>query len=81
METDSELEKWLQDEGLHNEGAKLLKEGFSLEQLLYHTDGEELNKIGLRKGDTLKIMRAIVRHRNANNAVNNVDVSDVSSTE
>lgn len=65
VEVDQRLAQWIQGLGLHESAQKLfLSEGFTLEEVLYDIDINDLHRVGLRGGSEFRIWRAILAHRN-----------------
>nr|CAH7714390.1 unnamed protein product [Callosobruchus chinensis] len=64
VEEDSLLNNWLEGLGIHSSARKILVgEGYTLEEVLYHIDKEELRLAGLRGASVFRIWRAVENHR------------------
>ncbi|XP_019870241.2 mitogen-activated protein kinase kinase kinase 15 isoform X4 [Aethina tumida] len=64
---DPRLGSWLQGLGIHERERKLiLSEGYTLEEVLFQIDRDDLRRIRLKGASELRIWRAILQHRQNN---------------
>ncbi|XP_058826621.1 mitogen-activated protein kinase kinase kinase 15 isoform X2 [Topomyia yanbarensis] len=65
-EPDARLDEWLDQHGFNRIIRQLIHgEEFSYDDFLYHTDQEDVRRIGLKIGVEVRLWRAIRDHRNA----------------
>ncbi|XP_074030538.1 apoptotic signal-regulating kinase 1 isoform X1 [Leptinotarsa decemlineata] len=64
VEEDDRLSKWLEGLDIHESATKIfLAEGYTLEEVLYYIDRDDLRRVGLKGGTQFRIWRAIQQHR------------------
>ncbi|KAF5298256.1 hypothetical protein FQR65_LT09767 [Abscondita terminalis] len=80
VQIDQRLCQWLQGLELDVVGQKLISEGFTLEEVLYNMDRDDLHKVGLRGGPEFRIWRAIVHHRQTSPSICNGDISEITGS-
>ncbi|KAK4881515.1 hypothetical protein RN001_004834 [Aquatica leii] len=80
VQIDQRLAQWLQGLELDVVGQKLISEGFTLEEVLYNMNRDDLHKVGLRSAPEFRVWRAIIQHRQTSPSMCNGDMSDVTGT-
>lgn len=80
VDNDQRLAQWLQGLDLQESSKELLNEGYTLDEVLYEIDREDLHRVGLQGGPELRIWRAIIQHRQNTSNLCNGDMGDVTGT-
>ncbi|CAH1173520.1 unnamed protein product [Phaedon cochleariae] len=82
VEEDPYLARWLEGLGIRENARKaILAEGYTLEDVLYHIERDDLRRVGLRGATELRIWRAVKHHReNGDGIICNGVTTDESGT-
>lgn len=80
VQLDQRLGNWLKGLDLGDSAHRLVAEGFTLEEVLYHLTREDLHNVGLQGGPELRIWRAVVQHRQSSPSICNGNISEMSGT-